>query len=104
MKPESDITLKERLIVQFEPEQLERLRALAAARGVSLAALVRAATDELLERQDLDQRWERAMKVVGTARRLAVPNPMKPLDAELADAIGEEVDRQSREWKAQRHR
>ena len=53
MNHRNDISVKERVIVQFEPEQLERLRALASERGVSLAALVREATNALL---DADER------------------------------------------------
>jgi len=94
--------MKERLIVQFEPEQLERLRALAAVRGVSLAALIREAADEILTIDDRRVRWERALEAVGTARRLAEPEPMKPLDAEWADAIGEEIDRTGRARKQRR--
>lgn len=55
-----------RMQIQFEEEQAKRLRALAAARRLSIAAIVREAVDAyrpstLTE----DEKWKRALAVLG---------------------------------------
>jgi hypothetical protein len=60
----------ERTQISLEREQAERLRALAAERGVSMAHLVREAVDRVygsaLAPPSRDELWERAMSVVGS--------------------------------------
>lgn len=51
--------------IQLTERQARELRNLAAVEGVSMAALIRKAVDQLLEDQGLDARWERALAVVG---------------------------------------
>ncbi len=51
--------------IQLTEEQAERLRRLAADRGVSMAALIREAVDVIASRDDVDARWDRAMEAVG---------------------------------------
>ncbi len=46
-------------------DEMERLRALARDRGVSIASLLREAVDRLLDGAAADERWERASAVVG---------------------------------------
>ncbi|CAN5488057.1 hypothetical protein BH20ACT19_BH20ACT19_01860 [soil metagenome] len=51
--------------VQLTEPQAERLRRLAADRGVSMAAVIREAVDAIPLREDADARWERAWQAVG---------------------------------------
>lgn len=51
--------------VQLTEEQAERLRRAAADRGVSMAALIREAVDELPATHGADARWDRALAAVG---------------------------------------
>jgi predicted DNA-binding protein len=51
--------------IQLTNEQAERLRRLAAARGVSMAALVREGVERVLEDDDREERWRRALSVIG---------------------------------------
>lgn len=48
-------------MIQLEDAQSQQLRRLAAERGVSVAALIREAVDELLARNSDTSRWERAL-------------------------------------------
>ncbi|GIW20817.1 MAG: hypothetical protein KatS3mg065_1113 [Chloroflexota bacterium] len=55
-----------RIQIQLTDEQATALRRLARRRGVSIAALIREATQELIERGDVDAaRRARAREVVG---------------------------------------
>lgn len=54
--------------ISLSEEQAERLRAWAAARGVSQASVMRQALDAYLERDDLSRRLERARAAVGAFR------------------------------------
>jgi len=54
-----------RMQVQLTNEQVTALRRRAADRGVSVAALVREAVDQDLERSLTDRRWERAIAAAG---------------------------------------
>jgi Arc/MetJ-type ribon-helix-helix transcriptional regulator len=51
--------------VQLTDEQAERLRRTAADRGVSMAALIREAVDEMPAAGGADTRWDRALAAVG---------------------------------------
>lgn len=54
--------------VQLTEEQAKKLKRVAADRGVSVAHLIRDAVDRVLEENDLEAKWERAMAVVGKFR------------------------------------
>ena len=55
--------------VQLTEEQARRLKELASSRGVSMAALIRAAVDQYVSTgSDLEARWERALSVLGRYR------------------------------------
>lgn len=51
--------------IQFERGQYERLKELAARRGVSMARLVREAVDAILLRHARQDRWEDLFSVIG---------------------------------------
>lgn len=51
--------------VQLTETQAEKLRRIAAARGVSMAAVIREAVDRLPDRDDRRERWARALAAVG---------------------------------------
>lgn len=51
--------------VQLTETQAEKLRRIAAARGVSMAAVIREAVDRLPDRDDRGERWARALAAVG---------------------------------------
>jgi hypothetical protein len=56
-----------RMQVQLTHEQQERLKALAAERSVSLAALVREGIERTLAEEERKAKWRRAWEVVGCA-------------------------------------
>jgi hypothetical protein len=56
--------------IQLTEEQMERLRRASAARGISIAALIRDAVDRSLDDGDRERRWDLAMSVVGKYRDL----------------------------------
>lgn len=68
--------------IQLTEEQAERLRRLSAESGKSLAALIREAVDRLVAISEREERWERALAVVGKYR-----------DAEGAKDVAVEHDR-----------
>lgn len=51
--------------IQLTEEQAKRLKRLAAAKGVSIAALIREAVDRQLLVSSDNAKWERALAVVG---------------------------------------
>jgi len=57
-----------RVQVQLTEQQAAKVRRLADDRGVSVAALVRDAVDELTETSEQEARWERALATVGKYR------------------------------------
>lgn len=57
-----------RVQVQLTEQQAAKVKRLADDRGVSVAALVRDAVDELTETSDREARWERALAAVGKYR------------------------------------
>jgi len=54
--------------VQLTEPQAEKLRRIAAARGVSMAEVIREAVERLPERDDRAERWARARSVLGRFR------------------------------------
>jgi predicted DNA-binding protein len=48
--------------ISLTPEQAEGLNRLARERGVSMATVVREAVDAVLEREDREMRWQRALE------------------------------------------
>jgi hypothetical protein len=69
--------------IQLTEEQAAKVKRLAAERGVSMAALIREAVDRIAgEGSAEDEKWKRAMAVVGKFR-----------DKDGADNVGEEHDR-----------
>jgi predicted DNA-binding protein len=54
--------------IQLTEEQVERLRRLSTARGVSIAALIREAVDGALDDDGRERAWELAFSVVGKYR------------------------------------
>jgi len=51
--------------VQLTEEQAQRLRGIAARRGISVAALIREGVERVLEEDQPDRQRERALAVVG---------------------------------------
>lgn len=51
--------------ISLHEAEMERLRALARERGVSIASLLREAVDRLLDESTMDERWRRASAVIG---------------------------------------
>lgn len=54
--------------VQLTKEQAKALKQLAARRGVSMAELVREGVDRVLDTDDYEVRWRRALSVIGKFR------------------------------------
>lgn len=54
--------------IQLEDTQYRKLKALAAARSVSMAELVREGVDALLRSEGRDRRWEELWQSVGSCR------------------------------------
>jgi post-segregation antitoxin (ccd killing protein) len=76
--------------IQLTEEQLARVRKIAAARGISIAALIREAVDRSLAGDDRERRWELAMSVVGKYRdRDGATDVSTRHDDYFADAIEE---------------
>lgn len=76
--------------IQLTEEQAARLRRLAAARGVSMAAVIRDAVDSATSDHDDEARWERALSAVGCGssgrRDIAVEH-----DRHLAEALSADL-------------
>ena len=74
--------------IQLTEEQMERLRRVSKARGVSIAAVIREAVDRSLDVDDRKRRWELAMSVVGTGRDIeGATDVSERHDEYYADAI-----------------
>ena len=74
--------------IQLTEQQVQRLKALAHARGVSMAELIRESVDKLLaspEVVDLEERKRRALAIVGMFRS-DVPDLSTNHDHYLAEA------------------
>ena len=54
--------------IQLEPNQYERLKALATRRSISVAKLVREGVDHVLASEKTDANWERFLGAAGTFR------------------------------------
>lgn len=54
--------------IQLNETQAAKLKRIAAARGVSMAEVIREAVDRLPDRDDRDERWTRALAAVGKGR------------------------------------
>jgi len=76
--------------VQLTDEQATRLRRAAAKRGVSMAALIREALDELPDTGSEDGRWDRALAAVG-AGASGLSNVSSDHDRHLAEAFDGDV-------------
>lgn len=74
--------------VQFTDEQVRSLRREAAARGVSIAEVVREAVDSHLRRQTAGARRERAVRAVGGFRS-GLRDVSERHDDHLAEALAE---------------
>jgi hypothetical protein len=72
--------------ISLEPDQMDRLRDLAHARGVSIAALVREGVAAYLDAVDETDRWARARTVSG---RFGWAGSARAHDDELADVLGQ---------------
>lgn len=79
----------ERTQISLTSEQAARLRRIAARRGTSMAALIRDAVDRVLptDNDDLDTRWERALRAVDAAGRGGARDVSVKHDEYLAEAI-----------------
>jgi Arc/MetJ-type ribon-helix-helix transcriptional regulator len=53
--------------IQLTEEQAAAVKRIAAQRGVSMAAVIRDAVDEILDGDERRAQWERALSVVGSA-------------------------------------
>jgi Ribbon-helix-helix protein, copG family. len=74
--------------IQLTEEQSERLKLKAAAKGVSMATLIRQAVDESLTEEDVTRIRERALSVAGTFRdRDGATDVSERHDDYLADAF-----------------
>ena len=73
--------------IQLTEAQLERLKRLAAERGVSIAAIVREAVDRLGTDSERHARRQRALSVVGKYRSDGAGDIAERHDEYLADAF-----------------
>ncbi len=73
--------------VQLTEKQARALKRAAAARGVSMSALIRDAVDQVVGDQSRDRVWERALDAVGRLRGNAA-DVSEEHDRHLADAYG----------------
>lgn len=73
--------------IQLTEGQARALRRQAAARGVSMAAIVREAVDRVVEADDEDARWQRAMRTFGSFTSDA-PDVAEDHDRYLDEAYG----------------
>ncbi|MGI5837935.1 MAG: ribbon-helix-helix protein, CopG family [Chloroflexota bacterium] len=51
--------------IQLTEEQSQTLRELAAREGISVAELIRRSVDRLIEELEQDEKWRRALSIVG---------------------------------------
>ena len=72
--------------IQLTDEQARALKAVAAGRGVSIAAVIRDAVDEVVAREDRERRWELTKSVIGKYTDPTASNVSESHDEYLADA------------------
>lgn len=78
--------------VQLTETQAEKLRRIAAARGVSMAEVIREAVDGLPEGDDRLERWARARSVLGRFRDVHGETDVSVRhDEHLAEAIAADL-------------
>lgn len=76
--------------IQLSEDEVAAVKRLAAARGVSMAAVIRDAVDRYVEREaeeTLDQRWARSLAAIGGFRS-GIPDLSQRHDDEFAEAAG----------------
>lgn len=72
--------------IQLRPEQAEDLKRVAAARGVSMAEVIREAVDSALAQTGGDPVWDRALETIGVASDASEEAIGEQHDAYVADA------------------
>jgi predicted DNA-binding protein len=75
--------------IQLTDEQARRLRRLAAERGISMATLVREGVDRVLDQEDREERWRRALSVVGKYKSGDNANVSEEHDRYLEEIYGD---------------
>ena len=74
--------------IQFDPDQYERLKALAARRSTSFAQLVREGVEQLLAAEQRESAWDRFLAAAGSCRAADdAPDVSVRHDAYLVDAF-----------------
>ena len=77
--------------IQLDPEQYERLKALAARRSKSIAALVREGVEHVLAAEQRESAWERFLAAAGSCRAEDDPGDVSTRhDAYLSDIFANE--------------
>lgn len=77
--------------IQLEPDQYERLKALAARQSKSFAQLVREGVDHVLAVEERESAWDRFLTAVGSCRTEdAAADVAARHDEYLADAFSRE--------------
>jgi Arc/MetJ-type ribon-helix-helix transcriptional regulator len=83
--------------VQLNEPQAEKLKRIAAARGVSMAEVIREAVDRLPDRDDRSERWARARAMLGTFHDVEGRIDVSVRhDEYLADALEADLHREHR--------
>lgn len=83
--------------IQLTEDQAAKLKRIAAERGVSMAEVVRDAVEHLPDRDDRDERWARALAVLGRFHDIEGKTDVSVRhDEYLADALEEELRRKRR--------
>ena len=77
--------------IQLEPEQYERLKALAARQSKSFAQLVREGVDQLLAAEKREAAWDRFLAAAGSCSAPdGITDVSERHDAYLSDAFADE--------------
>ena len=77
--------------IQLEPEQYERLKALAARQSKSFAQLVREGVEHVLAAEQRESAWERFLAAAGSCRAEDDPGDVsRRHDAYLSDVFANE--------------
>ncbi len=77
--------------IQLDPDQYERLKALAARQSKSFAQLVREGVDHVLAAEEKETAWDRFLAAVGSCRAESdVTDVSVRHDAYLSDAFANE--------------